>query len=297
MDLHQLRLFVALAETGSFSKAAAVCHISQPALWIHMKKLEQEFQIPLLDRLPRGVTLTEAGKLVLDESRKIFALVTEMQTSVGEIAGLKKGKLLIGASTTPGIYILPDALGRFKLKHPQIELDLRIGNTQHVEEWVSNRELILGIIGEKPERKELTSELYLKDVLVAIVPPDHRLAKQKSISIRTLSGEPFITREHGSNTRKTYDDAFEKHGVKMQIAMELGSTEAIKRAVAAKLGVSIVSPFSIEWELRHRTLTALRIRESGFEREFHLIFLRNRQIPPLVQSFIETLRSQNATKS
>jgi DNA-binding transcriptional LysR family regulator len=290
MDLHQLRLFVALAETGSFSKAAAVCHISQPALWIHMKNLEEEFHFPLMDRLPRGIVLTDAGKLVLDYSRKIFALVTEMETLVGEIAGLKRGKLLIGASTTPGIYILPDALGRFKFKYPQIELDLRIGNTQQVEEWVANRELILGIIGEKPERKELRSEVYLKEILVAIVAPDHRLANSKSVSIRTLSLEAFIAREQGSNTRKTYEHAFATHGLKFHIAMELGSTEAIKRAVAAKLGISIVSPFTIQWELQHRQLIALRIRESGFERQFHLIFHRNRKVPSLVQAFVEILK-------
>jgi DNA-binding transcriptional LysR family regulator len=292
MDLHQLRLFLALAETGSFSRAADVCHISQPALWIHIKNLEQEFRYPLVDRLPRGIALTEAGKLVLDYSKKIFALVDEMQTSVREIAGLQRGRLLIGASTTPGIYILPDALGRFKSKYPQIELEMRIGNTQQVEEWVANRELILGIIGEKPERKELRSEVYLKDTLVAIVRPDHRLAKKKTISVRTLSEEPFITREEGSNTRKTYEDAFEKHGVKLQIAMELGSTESIKRAVAAKLGISIVSPFTIQWEVKNRQLVALKIRETGFEREFHLIFHQNRQVPALVQAFVEILRNQ-----
>jgi len=292
MDIHQMKLFVALAETGSFSKAASVCHISQPALWIHMKHLEQELNCPLMDRFPRGIVLTEAGKLVLDYSRKIFALVSEMEASVAEIAGLKRGRLLIGASTTPGVYILPDALGKFKLKYPQIELDLRIGNTRQVEEWVTNRELILGIIGEKPERKELRSEVYLKDTLVAIVPPKHQLAKKKSVSIGNLSEEPFITREPGSNTRNTYEDAFEKHGVKLQVAMELGSTEAIKRAVAARLGISIVSPYTIQWELQNRQLIQLRIRESGFERQFHLIFLRNRQVPPLVQAFVETLRGR-----
>src|SRR5438132_8910167 len=100
MDLHQLRLFRALAKTGSFSKAASICHISQPALWIHMKNLEGELNVPLLDRLPRGVRLTEAGDLVLEYAKRLFGLIDEMNTGIGDLVGLKRGKLLIGASTT-----------------------------------------------------------------------------------------------------------------------------------------------------------------------------------------------------
>jgi DNA-binding transcriptional LysR family regulator len=292
MDLHQLRLFRALADTGSFSKAAEVSHISQPALWIHIKNLEEELKIALVDRLPRGVQLTEAGKLVMDYGKRLFAMIEEMEMTIGELSGLKRGKLLIGASTTPGIYILPDALGRFKNQYPEIELDLRIGNTQQVQEWVLNRELILGIIGETPTHKDLKSDPYVKDVLIAIVPPDHKLARKKSVSISELSKEPFITREEGSNTRKTFENAFERHGAKLQIAMELGSTEAIKRAVAAKLGISIVSPFTVRWELQHLQLSGLRIRASGFNRHFNLIFHRRRQMPTLAQAFIKTLLSE-----
>jgi DNA-binding transcriptional LysR family regulator len=291
MDLHQLRLFQALAETGSFSKAAALCNISQPALWIHIKHLEQELNVSLVDRLPRGVQLTEAGKLVVEYTKRLFGLVEEMNTSVGDLVGLKRGKLLIGASTTPGIYILPDALGCFKLQYPGIELDLRIANTRQVEEWVLNRELIVGIIGERPSHKDLSFEAYLKDALVAIFPPGHPLAKRKSVSLRDLSQLPFITREPGSNTRKTYEDAFERNGKTLQVTMELGSTEAIKRAVAANLGISIVSPYTIQWERQRGQLIALQIRESGFERQFNLIYHRRIKLPSVVQAFVQMLRS------
>jgi DNA-binding transcriptional LysR family regulator len=291
MDLHQLRLFQALAETGSFSKAAARCHISQPALWIHIKHLEQELNVSLVDRLPRGVQLTEAGTIVVEYTKKMFGMIEEMNTAIGDLLGLKRGKLLIAASTTPGIYILPDALGRFKLEYPGIELDLRIANTKQVEEWVLNRELTVGIIGERPSHKEVHFESYLKDVLVAIVPPGHPFAKKKSVSVRELSQQPFITREEGSNTRKTYEDAFERNDKKLQITMELGSTEAIKRAVAANLGISIVSPYAIQWERQRGQLVGLRIRESGFEREFNLIYHRHIQLPSVVQAFLGILRS------
>jgi DNA-binding transcriptional LysR family regulator len=292
MDLHQLRLFRALAEAGSFSKAASQSHISQPALWIHMKNLEEELDILLLDRLPRGVRLTEAGLLVLEYTKRLFALIEEMNIGISDLAGLKLGKLLIGASTTPGIYILPSTLGRFKQQYPGIELDLRIANTKQVEEWVLKGELMLGIIGEKPTQKEVQFELYLKDRLVAIVPSGHSLAKKSSVSVRDLSQLPFITREQGSNTRKTYENAFEQHGKTLNITMELGSTEAIKRAVSANLGVSIISPYAIEWEVKRGQLVALRIRESGFERQFNLIQNRRIKLGALHQAFLKLLRSE-----
>lgn len=290
MDLQQMRLLRALAETGSFSKAAEKCDISQPAMSIHIQNLEEELGMILVDRLPRGAQLTEAGKIVLEYSQKVLSLVEEMKLTVRELSGLKRGHLKIGASTTPGIYTLPDALGRFKKKHPDVEVDLRIGNTQQVEEAVSNREIILGIIGQKPRDPELHWEHYLKDVLVAIVSPQHKWAKRKSISIADLTKEPFIQREEGSNTRKTCEEAFLGHGLTVQVAMELGSTEAIKRAVAANLGVAIVSPYTLVWELKHRKLVALKLRESGFERSFNLIYRRGRQLPPSTAAFLKMLQ-------
>jgi LysR family transcriptional regulator, low CO2-responsive transcriptional regulator len=291
MDLQQMRLLRALAEMGNFSKAAQKCNISQPAMSIHIQNLEEEFGMILVERLPRGAQLTEAGTIVLEYSQKILSMVDKMQLTVRELSGLKRGHLKIGASTTPGIYTLPDALGRFKQKHPDVEVDLRIGNTQQVEEAVSNREIILGIIGQKPGDPELHWEHYLKDVLVAIVSPQHKFAKRKSISVTDLTKEPFIQREEGSNTRKTCDEAFQRHGVRMKIAMELGSTEAIKRAVAANLGVAIVSPYTLVWELKHRRLVALKLRESGFQREFNLIYRRGSRLPPSAAAFLKMLKS------
>ncbi len=291
MDLHQLRLFRALAGTGSFSKAAAVCHISQPALWIHIKKLESALNTALVDRLPRGIELTETGRLVLDYAVRVFSLLDEMNMAVVDLAGLKRGKMLIGASTTPGIYILPGVLGKFKRQYPEIEMNLRIANTQQVEEWILNRELILGIIGQEPSNPDLRWEPYLRESLVAILPAGHSLSKRKTISLRDLSTEPFLMREPGSNTRKTCEEAFRKNRVSVRVTMELGSTEAIKRAVMAKLGVSIVSPHAIDSELQQRKIIALRIREAGFQRQFNLIYHRQRRIPNSVQVLAEMLRA------
>lgn len=289
MDLHQLRLFQALATTGSFSRAAEICHISQPALWIHIKHLEEELQITLVDRLPRGIRLTDAGKVVVEYSQRIFSTTDDLKTSIDDLRGIKAGRLVMGASTTPGIYLLPGALGRFKQQYPGIELDLRIANTQQVEDWVLNHEVALGIIGQEPLSTDVQTEFYLKDTLVAIVWPEHKWATRKSISITDLAKEPFLAREPGSNTRKTYEEAFRKNGVSIQIAMELGSTEAIKRAVVAQLGVSIVSPYALQWERARKQLVGLKLRQSGFERPFNIIYHKRSRLSTAAQAFIKIL--------
>lgn len=291
MDLHQLRLFQALATTGSFSRAAKICHISQPALWIHIKHLEEELQTALVDRLPRGIRLTDAGRVVVEYTQRILSNTEDLKTSIDDLRGIKAGRLVIGASTTPGIYLLPDPLGRFKQQFPGIELDLRIANTQQVEDWVLNHEVALGIIGQEPLHSEIRAEFYLKDTLVVIVWPGHKWAMRKSISIKDLAKEPFLAREPGSNTRKTYEEAFRKNGVSIQIAMELGSTEAIKRAVVAQLGVSIVSPYALEWERARKQLVGLKLRQPGFERNFNVIYHKRRQRSAAAQAFTRSLIS------
>jgi LysR family transcriptional regulator, low CO2-responsive transcriptional regulator len=291
VDLHQLRLFQALAKTGNFSKAAELSHISQPALWLHIKHLEDELGIALVDRMPRGIQLTEAGELVLNCAQQMFASADDLQAAVSDLLGLKKGKLVLGSSTTPGIYLLPEALGAFKKKNPSIELDLRIGNTQQVEDWVLSSEVALGIIGQQPHHEQLTSGPYVKDTLQVIVPPQHRWAKQKSVSVKNLLEEPFLTREIGSNTRVTIENAFRKHGISVNYAMELGSTEAIKRAVAANLGISIVSPYTIQWEIARKQLIALKLREPGFERQFNIIYYTRRRLSLPASAFLSSLQS------
>jgi DNA-binding transcriptional LysR family regulator len=289
MDLHQLFLFLAVAETGSISAAARSKNISQPVLSLHMRSLEDYFGTPLLDRIGRGVQLTEAGKLLAVKIRTVLGAVKEMQEAMEEWKDIRRGFVKIGGSTTPGVYLLPKILGKFKMEFPGIELDLLIGNTAQVEQWVSENTLSLGVIGKQTTRTDLNAVAFVKDDLVVITPANHILSKKKSIRTKDLASYPFIIREEGSNTRQTYEDVLKKKGVELNVALELGSTEAIKQAVTAGLGISIVSPLCIKSERKHRELHALRVNDAEFVRQFHIISLRGKHLSPGTQRFLDRL--------
>jgi len=290
MDLHQLSLFLAVAETGSISAAARLRNISQPVLSLHVRKLEEYFEVPLLDRIGRGVQLTEAGKLLVQNIRAVLGSVQEMKDGMVEWKNLSRGFLKIGGSTTPGAYLLPKILGQFHKQFPGIELDLLIGNTAQVERWVMENTLSLGVIGKKTTIPDLEAVPFVKDELVVITPPNHLLTKKQSIRMKDLPDYPFIIREEGSNTRQTYEDELKKKGVKLNVALELGSTEAIKQAVSAGLGISIVSPLCIQSERKHKDLHGVRVRDANFVRQFHIIALRGKHMSPGTQRFHDQLK-------
>jgi DNA-binding transcriptional LysR family regulator len=291
MDLHQLSLFLAVAETGSISAAARLRNISQPVLSLHVRNLEEYFEVPLLDRIGRGVQLTEAGKLLVQKIRAVLGSVQEMKDGMVEWKSLTRGFLKIGGSTTPGVYLLPKILGQFKTQFPGIELDLLIGNTAQVEQWVMENTLSLGVIGKKTIIPDLEAVPFVKDELVVIAPPNHLLSRKKSIRTKDLPDYPFIIREEGSNTRQTYEEILKKKGIKLKIALELGSTEAIKQAVSAGLGISIVSPLCIQSERKHKDLHILRVSDADFVRQFHIISLRGKHLSPGTQRFLDQLKA------
>ena len=291
MDLHQLSLFLAVVETGSISAAARLKNISQPVLSIHVRSLEEYFGVPLLNRHGRGVEPTDAGLLLVEKAGAMMASVQDMKETMEELKGLRRGHLRVGASTTPGVYLLPKTLGQFKADFPGIELDLQIGNTALVKQWVRLSQVALGIIGKKPEDPDFEALPFVKDELVVITSPHYFLKGKKSIRVEQLPEYPFIIREEGSNTRETYDQALRKKGIKLKIVLELGSTEAIKQAVLAGLGISIVSPLSVQWERKHKILHVVQVVGREFARQFHIIYRRDQHLSPATQRFLDRLRA------
>ncbi len=294
MDLHQLSLFLAVAEAGSISAAARLKNISQPVVSIHVQNLEEYFGISLLDRYGRGVKLTDAGELLVQKIRLVLGSVRELNEAFEELKGLERGHLRLGASTTPGVYVLPKLLGQFKKQYPGIQMDLQISNTAQVEQWVSENILTLGVIGKKSENPLLEALPFLRDELVLITSQKHVLSKKKTVRMQELADYPFIVREQGSNTRQTYEEALNRQEIKLNVVLELGSTEAIKQAVAADLGVSIVSPLSIQWETRQKMIHAVRVSGGEFVRQFHIISLRDKHLSPATKRFLEKLQKFQA---
>ena len=293
MNLNHLFLFRAVAEARGFSRAAESVHVSQPAISMQVGELEAQLGLTLFHRLPRGVKLTAAGQLLLDYARRLGALADEAERAMAEVKGLCRGRLAVGASTTIGVYLLPDLLGDYRRRYPDIDLQFDISNTEDIENRLVDGTLDAGLTeGLPPKRDELESAVFLRDELVPIGRPDHPRLKTGSepFTLRQLCAEPMIVREAGSGTREVIENALAKRGHKLQrIPMILGSTEAIKRAVAADLGVAIVSHLTIQTELASGQLAILPVRGFQLTRPLHRLCWRNRAKDPATVAFFALL--------
>jgi len=296
MNFNHLFLFRAVAEAGSFSRAGETVHISQPAISMQVAELEAQLDLTLFHRLPRGVKLTAAGQLLFGYAQRLGALADEAQSAMAEVKGVRRGRLSIGASTTIGVYLLPDLLGEYRRRYPDIDLRFDIANTEEIENRLVDGILDAGLTeGLPPNRDDLESVIFLRDELVPIVRPDHlRLyAGSEPLTLRELCTEPIILREPGSGTREVVEGALTKRRQKLKhIVMILGSTEAIKRAVAAGLGVAIVSHLTIQAELVLGRLAILPVRGFQVSRPLLRLCCRNRAQDPATLAFLALLNQR-----
>ena len=208
MTLHQLRIFLAVARLRSFTTAAYELHLSQPDVSLHIRELEEEIGLNLFERVGRKIHPTQAGELLKERADRIFAQLRETEQAMAEIKGLVRGSLLIGASTTPGMYLLPQALSNFRRRFPGINVQMKIANTEEIERSVRGMEVDIGFTGGVlTPSKELKVETYIEDELVLILPPKHPFAKKKKILVSDLNEATFILREPGSATRQVFEQA------------------------------------------------------------------------------------------
>lgn len=243
VNFHQFHIFYTVATLASFSKAARKLSISQPAVSIQVRELEKEMGSALLHRMRRGLQLTDTGQVVFAYAQRIFPLADEMQSAVHDIQGLRSGRLTIGSSTTPGEYILPWVIGQFHRRYPEVEISLSIANTQTIVSRIRNRELDLGMAGAPINLRDLATFSYVSDDIVVIAAPDHELAAKAGATLNDLEGQRFVLREQGSATRRAAEEFLAEHGIEIKVIMELGSNEAVKRAVAAGSGLGLISRF------------------------------------------------------
>jgi DNA-binding transcriptional LysR family regulator len=295
MTLRQLEVFVAVAQAQSFRRAAERLHTSQPALSQHVRELEQDLGVRLLDRLRRSVHPTDAGRLLLEHAHRVFTTLDSAREVLGELRGLQRGSLLVGASTTPGIYVLPRVIRAFRERHPRIAVSFRIANSRIIEERLRANELDLGVVGGHglaPGEKCLAAGLV--DELVLIVWPGHPWGRRRDIRPAELAEAPLLVREEGSATRGVTERALHAAGVPYRTAMELDHTEAIKQAVMAELGVAFVSRYTIRGELAAGRLHAVRLRGVPIHRHFHVIHNEARALPASAQAFLAVLDAAGA---
>lgn len=274
MPDRRLQVFHTVARFLSFTKAAETLHMTQPAVTFQVRQLEEYFNTRLFDRTHNRINLTDAGKKVYEYSERIFELYHEMENCVKELTGEVSGVLIIGASTTIAEYMLPALLGNFKAHHQEVAIRLKVGNTDDIVSMVETNIIDLGVVEASVSNKNLALELWCMDQLVAIVPPNHELAKiSGSVDVHKLVEFPYICREEGSGTREVINEYLQEAGLNprnLNVVMELGNPEAIKRAVEAGMGISIISKASILHELKLGTLVGITL-EPLLERPFYFV--------------------------
>lgn len=290
MDLHKLRVFVAVAREGNVTRAARQLSLSQPALSKQLSELEDNLSTLLFDRLPRGVRLTTAGEILLRHAERIFAAEGAAEAELAALLGLRSGRLSIGASTTIGSYLIPSVFGAFHRAHPEVRLELEIANTSVIQAMVADGRIDLGLTEGVVPGEQLVVEIVHYDEMVAIAAKGHPLLEKKRVSAADLVRAPFICRERGSGSRDVIEAALAERGLNIDPVMALGSTEAIKNAVAAGLGVAMLSRLTVELELTMGRLELIDVRDLSIRRALHLVRLRGKHESPAVQAFVAQLR-------
>jgi DNA-binding transcriptional LysR family regulator len=288
VDLRQLEIFVKVAELGSFSKAADALFLTQPTVSEHIRSLEDELGVRLLDRLGRGAAVTRGGALLLTYAQRLLALAREARQAMEGFQGRMSGELLVGASTIPGEYILPGLIGRFKEKFPDIAITLLIGDSQAVTDWVADGRAEVGVVGARTGPRSVEFRELLPDDIVLVVGATHPWHGRKQATLEELRAEPLLLRERGSGTRAALEAALARAGTDLsafRVVGEMGSTQAIKQAVKAGVGVSLVSRRAVEEECRAGSVWCLQVKNLKIARAFYLATSRERSRSPLAEAF------------
>ena len=262
---------------GSFSRAAKKLFLTQPALSKHIQNMEDSLGTRVVNRGNGGVSLTPEGKVLYDYARKIIKLRDEARERILQFRGNEAGNIYIGASTIPATYILPYVLSDFKKVYPAIRANVQAADSEETTEAIMNNRGEIGFIGKKPLHRKLHVEPLWKDRLILAVPGDHRWVGKAHVSLDELSREPFVLRERGSATREVLEAYLKNAGTSLaqfNIVGEMGSSEAVKEAIIAGLGCSVLSIHAVWRELRGHLVVELPIDGCLIERHFYLIHRR-----------------------
>lgn len=276
MNLHHLRLFAAVVDQGGFTRAAAALNLSQPAISKSLKELEAELNLSLIDRTGRAIKLTDAGRALHARARELFGVEKIAERELRELRGLKRGVLRIGASTTIATYMLPAVLGRFHLRHPGVRVRTASANTRTVLRLLLESRLDVALVEGPVSDSRVEVVPWRDDELVVIAPPDHPLLRRAPVAVADLAAEQFLVREPGSGTREVSRRALALHGFRPANTMRVGGTESMKQAVAAGLGLAIVSRASAADQLALGKIAILDVDGLVIRRSLTQIKLRDR---------------------
>jgi DNA-binding transcriptional LysR family regulator len=285
----RLQVFHAVAKQLSFTKAAELLFMTQPAVTFQIKQLEEQLNCRLFERGHGRIQLTPVGALVLSYAERILSMTAEMETRIREMVGALSGPLLIGASTTIAEYVLPQILGQFKASHPDVQAKLTVGNSDRVTQALGEHSLDVGLIEGPAEMPSLAAEVLCEDELLVVVSPDHPLAAAAALSPDALLQHGYVSREAGSGTRDFTDLYLRQRGIDpgtLRLVMELSTPEALKGVVATGIGFAIMSRLAVERDRQFGRLRAIPLAPR-LMRALTLVYPRERFRSMLVNTFIE----------
>ncbi len=288
LTLRQLQVFEKVASHLNYSRAAEELYLSQPAVSMQIKQLEQNIGLPLFEQMGKKIFLTEAGREVLHYSRAILQQLAEMEAVFDEMKGLGQGKLTLSVVNTAN-YFTPQLLARFCQQHPNINVILQVANRDAVLKQLADNTTDLAIMGQPPEGMDLVAESFMENPLVVIAAPDHPLAKLGEVQFSQLARETFLSREKGSGTRSAMERIFAEHRIQPHISMEMETNEAIKQAVQAGMGLGILSLHSIELELETGRLVVLNVEHFPLMRHWFVAHRSNKRLSSAALAFKEFL--------
>ncbi len=293
MDIRKLDVFRKVVELKSFTKAAEAALLSQPTVSEHIRNLEEELGLKLVDRLGREVEPTPVGLVLYRYAVRMIQLQQEALQAVTRYTGELGGELRIGASTIPGAYILPQVIASFCGQYPEVKPQVRISSSRTVAAQILEGAVDIGLVGAIWNERGLEWTTLCTDTLVLAVPALHALAEAASVNVADLLELPFINREPGSGTRRVVAQLLEQQGLRESNLCEvaqLGSNEAVREAVKAGMGVAILSSRSVAQELRCGTLAAVTLNDPAALRPIFLLQRKNRELPPVASAFVKHVR-------
>jgi DNA-binding transcriptional LysR family regulator len=286
ITLRQLQVFEAAARLGGYTRAAEALYMTQPAVSMQIRQLEEQAGMPLFDQIGKKIHLTDAGRALYRHAQAILGKVTEAQQELEEMRGVRRGQLDITIASTAN-YFAPKLIAAFCQRHPEVKVTLDVSNREHILARLADSEKDLAIMGRPPEESNLVAHPFLANPLVVIAAPNHPLAGKRRLTLARVATEPFITREPGSGTRGAAERHFSEHGVAFEAAMEMSSNEAIKQAVQAGLGLGVVSIHTLEMELALDRLAVLDVAGFPLQRYWYAVHRQGKRFSAVAQAFLD----------
>ncbi len=296
MDTHQLRVFLAVYKYKSFSRASVKLGLKQPTVSTHVKSLEKQLGCRLFDRTSQKVIPTAEARVLFEHAEAVVQMMVKLENAMKCSTKAISGEVIIGSSTIPAVYILPSAASSFRAKHPGVSFRFYSGDSKLIAEMVHEHELLAGVVGARFTMSGLMYQPFIEDELIFVGHPS--ILKVKELSVSALKGLPFVLREEGSGTRRVMETYFSQKGIDtsaLDVAVTLGSTDAVKQAVKTGLGVSVVSRIAVAEDLKRKELNAAVISGLPMTRNFFIATHKGRTLPSVYKAFLEHISHRRAS--